>query len=47
MLIVGSELLQRQDGDIASAVGITESAEKVLSSEDWKAQVLKKVCMSV
>lgn len=46
MLIVGSELLQRQDGNalLSAAVKIADSAENAASADKWKVfNVLQKV----
>jgi hypothetical protein len=49
MLIVGSELLQRQDGDtlLAAAMRIADSAQNTPPGEEWKVlNVLQKVCIT-
>lgn len=50
MLIVGSELLQREDGNtlLAAALKIADSAENAPPAEEWKVfNILQKVCMCV
>ena len=48
MLIVGSEFLQRQDGNalLSAAMKIADSAENAPGIKEWKVlNILQKVCM--